>query len=81
MGSQMQRRLQRRCHRDVDDRSPAVDAEMEHAEQHDRVVAFAVGAAKRVMDERRCRLADVQERHLRRDASPLRSATTARRQR
>jgi hypothetical protein len=32
---------------------PAIDAEVEHAERHDRIVAFALRAAKRVMEDRR----------------------------
>ncbi len=52
----VQRRLQRRDHRDVDRRAPALDPDVEHAERHHRVVAFALGLPERLVKDRRRRL-------------------------
>ena len=52
----MQRRLQRRDHRNVDQRAAAVDAEVERAERDRGVVAFALGLPERLVEDRRRRL-------------------------
>jgi len=49
----MQRRLQRADHRYVDCGAPAVHTQVKHPERHHRIVTFALGLTKRVMEYRR----------------------------
>src|SRR5215208_7636058 len=49
----MQHSLQRPDHRNVDRRTSTLNADVEHAERHHRVVAFTFGLAEGLMKDRR----------------------------
>ncbi len=50
----MQRGLQRPDHRNVDRRPATINAEIQHAERHDRVIALPLGLTESLMKQR-CR--------------------------